>query len=149
MERGLDIFFEHALELGGDRRAHQIEGVDRKERIPDIGLDLEALDESLGLQRVELGLVLDAGERLGRRFVVGGLEDAAEQDWHIFEFHTGTLFDRRDSFMAEEGVGAAEIEHELRALAHGGLPEVAGLYDCYHPTSLAAHPDGINRRRDR
>ena len=35
MERGVDIFLEHTLELGGDGGAHQIEGVDRKERIPD------------------------------------------------------------------------------------------------------------------
>ena len=114
MKRGVDIFLEHALELRGDGGAHQIEGVDGKERIPDIWLDVEAPDEALGLQRVKLALVLDAGQRLGRRLVVGGLEDAAEQDRHIFEFHAGALFDRRDRLVAEEGVGAAEIEHELR-----------------------------------
>ena len=121
MECGFDIFFEHALQLRRDGGAHQIEGVDRKERIPDIGLDVEALDEALGLERLKFGLVLDAGQRLGGRFVVGGLEDAAEQDRHIFEFHAGALLDRRDRFMAEEGVRAAEIEHELRAWGHGGL----------------------------
>jgi hypothetical protein len=26
--------------------------------------------------------------------------------------------------MAEEGIGAAEIEHELRILSHDGLPKV-------------------------
>ena len=61
-----------------------------------------------------LALVLDAGERLGGRLVVGGLEDAAEQDRDIFEFCAGALFDRRDRLMAEEGIRAAEIEHELR-----------------------------------
>ena len=134
MKRRLDIFLEHALELRGDRGAHQIERVDREERIPGVGLDLKALDEALGLQRVELALVLDAGERFGRRFVVGGLEDAAEQDRHIFELHAGALFDRRDRLVTEEGIGAAEIEHELRGgWAHGGLPDVCGfLYDPYH-----------------
>ena len=116
MERGLDIFLEHAFELRRDRRAHQVQRVDGKERIPDIGLDLKALQEALGLQRVEFALVLDAGERFGRRLVVGGLEDAAEQDRHIFEFHAGALFDRRDRLVAEERIGAAEIEQELRML---------------------------------
>ena len=85
-----------------------------KEWIPDIGLDPKALQEALGLQRVEFALVLDAGQRFGGRLVVGGLEDAAEQDRHIFEFHAGALFDRRNRFVAEEGIGAAEIEQELR-----------------------------------
>src|SRR5262249_59763907 len=84
------------------------------EGVPDIGLDVEALDEALGLQRHELRFILDASERLGRRSVVGGLEDAAEQDRHIFELRAGALFDRRDRLMAQKGVRAAEIEHELR-----------------------------------
>ena len=110
-----------------------------KERIPDVGLDPKALDEALGLQRVKFALVLDAGERFGGRFVVGGLEDAAEQDRHIFEFHAGALFDRRDRLMAEKRVGAAEIEQELRgSRAHGGLPGGGGSYMIVIiPTSLA------------
>ena len=79
-----------------------------------VWLDPKTLDEAFGLQRMELGLVLDPGERLSGRLVVGGLEDAAEQDRDIFELHASALFDRRDRLMAEEGVGAAEIEHELR-----------------------------------
>jgi hypothetical protein len=63
---------------------------------------------------MELALVLDPGERFGRRLVVGGLEDAAEQDRDVFEFYAGALFDRGDGLVAEEGVGAAEIEQELR-----------------------------------
>jgi hypothetical protein len=77
---------------------------------------------------VEFALVLDAGERLGRRLVVGGLEDAAEQDRHILEFHACALFDRRDRLVTEEGIGAAEVEHELRGgWAHGDLPETVVL----------------------
>src|SRR5262249_55950474 len=38
MEGGLDIFLEHALELRCDRRAHQVQRVDREERVEDIGL---------------------------------------------------------------------------------------------------------------
>ena len=113
MEGGLDIFLEHALELRRHRRTHQVQRVDRKKRIPDIGLDSKPLQEALGFQRVEFALVLDAGERFGGRLVVGGLEDAAEQDRHILELHPGALFDRRNRFVAEEGVGAAEIEQEL------------------------------------
>jgi len=63
---------------------------------------------------VKLALVLDAGKRFGGGFVVGGLEDAAEQNRHILEFHPGAFFDRRDRLVTEEGIGAAEIEHELR-----------------------------------
>ena len=113
MEGGFDIFLEHTLELGCHGCTHQVERVDREERVPDIGLDAKALQEALGFQRVEFALVLDAGERFGGRLVVGGLEDAAEQDRHIFELHPGALFDRRNRFVAEEGVGAAEIEQEL------------------------------------
>jgi len=120
--------------LRGDGGAHQVEGVDGKERIPDVGLDVKALDETLGLKRVKFGLVLDAGKRFGGGFVVGGLEDAAEQDRNIVELHADPLFDRRDRFMAEESIGATEIEEELRGCrAHGGLPEMEGyLYDIHH-----------------
>ncbi len=113
MERGLDIFLEHALELGRHRRAHQAQRVDGKKRIPGVGLDPKALHEAFGLQRMELALVLDPGERFGGRFVVRRLEDAAEQDWDVFELHAGALLDRGDRLVAEEGVGAAEIEQEL------------------------------------
>src|SRR4029077_2495083 len=112
MKGGVDIFREHALELRGYRRAHQVQRVDREERVPDIRLDLEALHKTLGLDRVKLALVLDAGQRFGWRFVVSGLEDAAEQDRHIFEFDADALLDRRDRLMAEIRVRAAEIEHE-------------------------------------
>src|SRR6185436_9276023 len=71
---------------------------------------------------MELALVLDPGERFGRRLVVGGLEDAAKQDRNIFELHVRALFDRGDRLVAEKGVGAAEVEQELRIGAHGGLP---------------------------
>ena len=37
MERRLDIGLEHPLDLGRDRGAHQVERVDREERIPHIG----------------------------------------------------------------------------------------------------------------
>src|SRR6202035_5760935 len=111
----------------------QMEGVDREKWIPAIGLDVETPDETLGLDRVKLALVLDAGQRFGGRSVVGGLEDAAEQHRHIVELHAGPLFDRRDRLMAEESIGAAEIEQELRGgRAHGGLPEMTVSYDPYH-----------------
>src|SRR5205823_9624648 len=86
------------------------------------GFHGKALHEALGLQHLELGLVLDAGQRLRRRSVVGGLEDTAKQDRDVFELHAGAVFDRRDRLMAEKGVGATEIEQELRILSHGGLP---------------------------
>ncbi len=125
VKRGVDVFFEYALELRGDGGAHQVEGVDGKERIPGIGPDVKALDEALGFQRVKFALVLDAGKRFGGGFVVGGLEDATEQDRHIFELHADPLFDRRDRLVTEKGVGAAEIEHELRdGGVHGDLPDV-------------------------
>jgi hypothetical protein len=114
MEGRLDIFLEHAFELRRHRRTHQVQRVDRKERVPDIGFDPKTLQKALGLERVELALVLDAGECFGGGLVVGGLEDAAEQDRHIFELHVRALFDRRNRFVAEEGIGAAEIEQELR-----------------------------------
>ena len=41
-------------------------------------------------------------------------------------FDADALFDRRDRLMAEEGVGAAEIEHELRG---GELTAVSLKYD--------------------
>ena len=68
---------------------------------------------------MEFALVLDAGQRFGGRLVVGGLENAAKQDRHIFELHTDPFFDRRNRLMAQEGVRAAEIEHELRIGAQG------------------------------
>ena len=44
------------------------------------------------------------------------------------EFHVRAFFDRRDRLVAEERIGAAEIEHELRGgWAHGGLPQMAVL----------------------
>ena len=123
MKGGVDVFFQHALHLGRDRSPHQIEGIDGKERIPGVGLDLEAFHEAIGLDRLEFALVLDAGERLGGRPVVGGLENAAKQDRDVFEFGPDPLFDRRDGLVAQEGVGTAEIEHELRrGDAHDGLP---------------------------
>ena len=108
-----------------------------KERIPDIGPDVEALEEALGLERLKFALVLDAGERLGRRLVVGGLEDAAEQDRHIFELGAGALFDRRNRLVAEESVRTAEIEHELRSWCSRRSPWLCDgwLYDYYHSTS--------------
>src|SRR5436190_738427 len=78
MERGVDVFLEHALELRGDRGAHPIEGADRKEWIRHVRFYREARDKTLGLHRLKLGLVLDAGKRVGGGLVVGGLEDAAE-----------------------------------------------------------------------
>src|SRR6266849_1172466 len=75
VKRRVDVSLEHALELRGDGGAHQVERVDRKERIPCVGLDLKALHEALGLQRVKFALVPDAGERFGGGLVVGGLED--------------------------------------------------------------------------
>src|SRR6266436_10020239 len=112
------------LELRGHRGAHQIEGVDRKERIRRVRFYGEAPDKTLGLHHLKLGLVLDAGKRFGGGFVVGGLEDAAEQNRYIFELDAGPLFDRRDCLVAEKRVGAAEIEQKLRGgSAHGGLPD--------------------------
>src|SRR6266852_4461879 len=100
-----------------------MEGVDREERVHHVGLDPETLYEPLCLQHLKLGLVLDAGKGFGGRLVVGGLEDAAEQNRHIFEFHAGALFDCRDRLVTEKGIGAADIEHELRRrLGQGGLP---------------------------
>src|SRR5690349_22939617 len=113
MKRRLDISLENAFELRRDRGAHQIEGVDRKERIPDIGRDMEALDEALGFDGVEFAFVLDAGQRFGRRLVVGGLENAAEQHGNILEGRADALLDRRDGLVAEKGIGTAEIEQEL------------------------------------
>ena len=86
MECGFDIFLEHAFGLGRDRRTHQVQRVDGEKPIAGVGLDAEPLDEALGLQGMELALVLDAGERFGRRLVVGGLEDAAEEDRDILNF---------------------------------------------------------------
>src|SRR5258705_1244282 len=134
MERGLDVFLEYALDLPCDGRAHQIEGIDRKERIRRVWFYPEAPDKALGLHHLKLGLVPDAGKRFGGGFVVGGLEDAAEQNRDIFELHAGPFFDRGDRLMAEKRVGAAEIEQELRGVrAHSGLPDGDGfLYDRYH-----------------
>ena len=77
MKRGVDIFLEHAFGLRRDCRAHQVERIDRKKWIPGVGLDVEAFDETLGFQRLKFGLVLDAGQCFGRRFVVGRLENSA------------------------------------------------------------------------
>jgi hypothetical protein len=140
MKCGINVFLEHALELGGDRGAHQVQRIDRKKRIPGIGPDVEALDEPLGLQCVELALVLDAGKCFGRRLVVGGLENAAEQDRDIFEFRTRALFDRRDRLMAEEGVRAAEIEQELRM----AVSPKASYMILIILSSLAGRITGIN-----
>src|SRR5438876_9914187 len=134
MERGGDIFLKHALDLRGDRGAHQIEGIDRKERIHRVRFYPEAPDKTRCLQHLKFGFVLDAGKRFGGRFVAGGLEDAAEQNRDIFEFDAGPFFDRGNRLVAEKRVGAAEIEQELRGgRAHGGLPDYDGfLYDRYH-----------------
>jgi len=93
---------------------------------------------------MELALVLDAGERFGGRFVVGGLEDAAEQDRHIVEFCAGPFLDRRDRLMAQKGVRAAEIEHELRIGAQDAASQAGYLYDPYHSTSLGRDDQAIN-----
>ena len=63
MKRSVDILFEHTLELGGDGAPHQIQRINRKERVHDIGLDVKAPNEALGLDFVKLALVLDAGQR--------------------------------------------------------------------------------------
>src|SRR6266851_5628096 len=121
-----------------------IEGVDRKERVHRVGLDPETLYEPLGLQHLKLGLVLDAGKCFGGRLVVGGLEDAAEQNRHIFEFHAGALFDCRDRLVTEKGIGAADIEHELRRrLGQGGLPgfSAAAVFWRIMPENTVAMPN--------
>ncbi len=45
-----------------------------KKGFHDIGRDLEALEEALGLDRLEFALVLDAGQRLGRRLLLVDLK---------------------------------------------------------------------------
>src|SRR3954471_20345053 len=122
VEGGLDVCFEYAFELRRDRRAHQVQRVDREEGIPGIGLHLEALDEALGLDRLEFPLVLDAGKRLGRRLVVGRLEDTPEQDRHVLELDADALLDGGNREMTEIGVRTAEIEQELRGCAGQNHP---------------------------
>ena len=65
------------------------------------------------LEPLVLGLVLDAGQALGRRAIVGQLEDAAEQHRHVLERDAGALLDLGDHEMAEIGVRAAEVEVKL------------------------------------
>ena len=50
-------------------------------------------DETLQLQSLVFEPVLDAGHLLRRRTIVGQLEDAAEQDRHVFEFGAGPRLD--------------------------------------------------------
>src|SRR5579871_4539428 len=113
VKSGIDISLEHAFQLGSYRSAHQVERIHREKWIPDIGLDVKALQKAIGFDLVEFTFVLDAGERFGGRAVVGGFEDAAEQNRHIFELHADARLDRRDRLMAQESVGAAEIEEKL------------------------------------
>src|SRR4029079_8269379 len=120
---GLDIFFEYAFQLCGNGGTHEMEGVHRKEWIPSIGPDVEAVEKTFGFERLKFGLVLDAGEGLRRRLVVRGLEDAAKQDRDIFKLHADPFLDRWNRLMTEEGIGAAEVEQELRGgRVHGRSP---------------------------
>ena len=154
---------------GGTRRRHisrtrpraarrqrariRVEGVDRKERVPDIGLDLESLRTKRSVSSaLNSGLFLTPAQGFGRRPVVGGLEDAAEQDRHIFEIHADARLDRRDRLVAEEGVGAAEIEQELRG--EGLMAALLGTGACSYmifiiSINLARRNRPINPRPDR
>src|SRR5437868_6763169 len=150
VKRRLDIFLEHPFQPRGYRRTHQMQRIDRKKRIPAVRHDLKPLYEPLRLQFVKLALVLDAGECFGGRLVIGGLEDAAKQNRNILEFGAGAFLDCRDSLVAEESSGAADIEHELRGCrAHDDLPVCRFLYDPYHSTSLTVRIRAINRQRSR
>jgi hypothetical protein len=55
-----------------------VQGVDRKVRVELEFGKVVFLDKALGLESVVFGLVLDAGEGFHRRFVISGLENAAE-----------------------------------------------------------------------
>src|SRR3546814_2649753 len=61
-----------------DGAAHQLQGVDREERILAEGRDAVAANEPLALPLHLLALVSDALEIVGRRRVAGQLVDAAE-----------------------------------------------------------------------
>src|SRR5262249_51781443 len=96
----------------------EIKRVYGEERVPDIGLNLEALHETPSLDFLKLALVFHAGERLGRGPVVGGLEDAAEQDRHVLEFHVCALLDRGDCLVCQKCIRATDIEQELWTCTH-------------------------------
>src|SRR5208282_1764872 len=80
--------------------------------------DLMPAYEAGHLQSFVLGLVLDAGQALRRRAIVGHLEDTAQQYRHVFELHSRALFDFRNNKMAQIGIGTAEVEVKFY-LGHG------------------------------
>jgi hypothetical protein len=69
-----------------------------------------APDEALPLKLLVFKPVLDPAHALGRRTVVGQLEDAAEQDRNVLELGSGPLLDLGDDEMRQIGIGAAEVE---------------------------------------
>src|SRR5260370_2644937 len=123
MVSGTELRLEHAFELSRDGTAHQHQRIDRKKRISPEFCDVVAANKTLGLQRLIFRLVLDAAKRLGRRQVVGRLEDAAEQDRYIFELHAGAPFDRWQRELRQIGVRAAEIvlKFNLQGTHHQAL----------------------------
>src|SRR5439155_16523185 len=113
-----EIGFKHTFELSRDGAAHQHQRVEREEGILTEFRDVMAADEALGLERLIFRLVLDPAKRVKGGHVAGPLEDAAEQNRDIFEFHAGTPFDTRKDQLRQISVRAAEIEKEFNYQGH-------------------------------
>lgn len=70
-------------------------------------------DEARGFEPLVFGLVLDASQALGWRTVVGQLEYATQQDWHVLKLYPSAFLDFRDNQVTEVRIRAAEIEMEF------------------------------------
>jgi len=108
---GATYFLKHALETRPAMRRASDGGVlTGKNGFPCVGFDVKAAFTKPGsVFTRETGLVLDPqGFRQG--ICVCSLEDATEQNRHIFEFHAGPFFDRRDRpSVTEESIGLPKM----------------------------------------
>src|SRR5581483_10613368 len=89
------------------------ERVDGKEWIALKPGDPMPADEALHFKPLVLGFVSDSLEALGRRTIVGQLEDATEQDRHVVELYAGARLDFPNAQMAQVRVETSEVEMEL------------------------------------
>src|SRR5580698_51394 len=108
-EHFVDIALELAVEFRRDRTTHDQQRVDGKEWVP-VECHAVTLDKALQLQSLVFETVLDSRHLLGRRAIVGQLENTAKENRNVFEFGAGARFDLRNDLVRQISVRAAEVE---------------------------------------
>ena len=76
--------------------------------------------ESFHFEHVISAPVRYIGVNLDGRAIVGELKQTAQKDRHILDRRASARRNRRQNFMAQIGIRAAEIEQELNGFFHDG-----------------------------